>query len=350
MNIIILEDYNIRVTQQSTDYMDINTLRFFVKKDSSGGGLYTLSNLNLSFVEKIDFNGELIDGLTLNYSIGIECNEDLETSNYIGYSINSMTAFPAKEYQCSLKFSDSTEITLAPLKLYNNYAADEHGALRVNERTIDVSHNTNTLVAEDNLSQVITFLIKEKYDGISFLDDTKKVCVEYVPVGYVPAEGYKDFYSDEISVKYYAADVEEEERWMYLKWKVPRAATYYAGQMPFAISVTDNEGYVWQTIPAYLTILPNIGRRNGTAPEAPSEDYSTLESRVVALEEFSGDIDNVSNISESGQIEYTIREDRETEKHTYELGDLLAANLNLDYDESGEYLLIGGGTSSSEEA
>lgn len=286
MNIILYNnggDLAVRYTQPPTEYAEIDTVRIFVQKDAS-----TSQPIAVPTALYLEYSEETDEGMPLYLTENIPLKQDgnLTLEKYFGFVPEATLVFPAKEYDCTLLIGEK-EYMVGKFAFANNAMVDEHNALVVKDRTITVVNKEVMLVAEDHLSQEITFLIKEKYDGISFLDETKKVYVDYIPVGYIPQEGQPAFFSDNRITRSYAPSDENEDNWIYLKWRVPNIATRKAGQLSFAIAVLGSE-YVWQTQPATLMIYPNIGFR-GTdipfVPTDPEEALTELEERISSIEE-----------------------------------------------------------------
>jgi hypothetical protein len=77
----------------------------------------------------------------------------------------------------------------------------------------------------------------------------------------------------------------EDEEYCIIRWDVPYLATIKPGTLTIALSIADadNKNYLWQTIPARLTVQPNIGLRsakgnvNIVATEAINERLLALE-------------------------------------------------------------------------
>ena len=346
MNIIVSNAGEVRFTQYSDSLVyDVNTIKLYISKDYNK----IPKSINLYYEDK-----ESDIGKYLSYDLSVV--EDGTTTNYNQYKLTSATSIPGYSYTITIKFNDGSSIIIENTVLItNDVLVDEHSPLEVHERTIVVSKNSNILVAQDSRSQCITFMIKEKYDGISFLDQTKEIFVDFIPVGYKPDEGEPAFFSDLIKVREWMPKVNEsDEQWILLKWIVPFAATKTAGDVTIALAVLDNATYIWQTVPTKLTVLPNIGLRPAVpvTPEGEpaSENFveylGSLEDRIKELEEFDSDLDNISSINaEEGTITYTTRTpDHETETTTVSITDLWTAGL----DEE-ELILFGGESPITEE-
>ena len=221
------------------------------------------------------------------------------------YSINLIIQ-TADEKQA--KVTLSTNIFLKDSATPNTSSIyDEHQPLLVVDRTIQVVANQVTLVAEDTLSQQIRFKIKKSYDNISFLssdDANKQIFIDYIPANWeqVKQELIKldpskesalnaiNFIHSEVS--YDVEKTDNDPTYAYLIWNVPYLATINAGSLTIAISIANKtdpmtgEGssdYLWQTIPAKLTVQPNIGKRSSSG-EVSLVSAADFDSRLAALE------------------------------------------------------------------
>ena len=128
---------------------------------------------------------------------------------------------------------------------------------------------------------------------------------------------------------------------MRFKWNVPFRATRAAGSLKIAVAITDNKGYVWQTSPTALTVLPNIGLRPAIpqAPEDNETDASEIAGKIQTLEEFVMNLNNVESIDEeNGIIVYTTRENGVESSSEISVAELMSADLA---DE--DYVVSGGG-------
>lgn len=197
----------------------------------------------------------------------------------------------------------------------NNDLQDEHTALLVIDRTIQIVPNQVTLVAEDVLSQQIRFKIRKRYDNISFLDSSKYAYIDYIPANWeivkeelaeVATEEQKEILQD-LSFIHSTVSIEEnpvDTDYSYIRWDVPYLATCKAGTLTIALSIaTKNADYLWQTIPAHLTVQPNIGLRKnkGNVNVSTVNDF---DERISALEHiFSGEEDAPIVLIEGGNLE-----------------------------------------------
>ena len=288
MNIILYNnDGNlaVRYTQPPTEYAEIDTVRVYIQKSAdTSQPIAVPTALRLECSEEPGDDGM---PFYLKETISLKQDGNLTLDKYFGFVPSAAAAFPAKPYVCTL-IADDVEYEVGTFNFANNSMLDEHNALLVKDKTITVVSKDTMLVAEDHLSQEITFLIKEKYDGVSFLDNTKKVYVDYIPVGYKPAEGQPAFFSDNHITRSVASNISDQENWIYLRWRVPNTATHKAGKLSFALAVLGSD-YVWQTQPATLTVYPNIGFRGTDMPFVPTdpeeETLAELEERISLIED-----------------------------------------------------------------
>lgn len=192
---------------------------------------------------------------------------------------------------------------------------DEHAVVHINDRTIGPI--TTPIVAQDRNSQQITFQIKKLYDGVSFLDETKKIYIDYIPIGFSPYEddngNVVNFLSDEIhQVKEIIA--ENDVSYLQFLWNVPPEATKAVGVIRYGISIlgTEEFDYIWQTNPSTFTVSANLGIRP-IIPVSSPEDVSLLS-------------DILSDVNE-------LKED---------VGALQSMDMDKDYNNS-EFIIGGGG-------
>ena len=224
----------------------------------------------------------------------------------------------------------------------NDSAIDDHATIMIENRTISVIDDAFTLVAEDNRSQLITFSIHKYYDGISFLDESKSIYIDYVPAGYKPIDDEPAFFSDEIKTRY--VDSTDENR-IVLEWLVPYGFTQFAGDVLFSLAVIGLDGYVWQTFPTKVEIKKNLGLRpNSPVTPADPEGNGTLEKRLLALEDYVANVDGVSSINvEDGTLTSTEKTDGIEITRTYTVAELYENAMKDD-----EMILISGGSEAQE--
>ena len=194
---------------------------------------------------------------------------------------------------------------------------DQHEPIDIDDRDILISNNQNVLIAEDNISQCITFRIPQYYDGIDLF--TKYLYLDYIEeVLELNPEtsamvSVKKLYNLSLDAYKEVKDVIENEGteeaitkpYIYITWAVPYEITKKAGAISFAISAIDSvdnltsdpatgsiRQYVWQTKPSTLTIQPNLFKRNQT-PVVNEEERTFVENLFDTLEIINQDIDMV---------------------------------------------------------
>lgn len=288
MNIILYKSDSgiaVRYTQPPAEYAEIDTVKVYAQKDTDNS-----QPIAVPTALRLEYSEEPDEGMPfyLVETISLKQDESLTLEKYFGFVLKAAEALPAKLYTCTL-ITEDKEYPVGEFSFTNSSMTDQHNVLMIRDKTITVVNKEVMLVAEDHLSQEVTFLIKEKYDGISFLDDTKKIYVDYIPVGYKPAEGDPAFFSDDQITRSHAPKTDDGDNWIYLKWRVPNTATHKAGKLSFALAVIGTD-YVWQTQPAILTVYPNIGLRGTDDPLVPSPSdpdiaLTELEERIATIEE-----------------------------------------------------------------
>ena len=278
MTIVISSLTDMKVTGLSGS-KDLDSAKLFISKSISAPIDITLVNNSGS------------------YPLMKTASSSLEKAEYLGYKLTSRISVPDGTYSVLATGVDAE----ATLELENNEAlTDEHDAILVIGRNIN-SISTQIL-AQDINSQQLTFYMKKKYDGVSFIDATKKIMFDYIPVDSADLPEGHAFISDEAMV--ITEDIippnGQEGEWIMLKWNLPYLVTKKAGSIKFAISVIDYFGdersYTWQTLPSSFNISPNIGLRTGVVltPEDTSvltelvDNVKTLQENVSSIEDFLG--------------------------------------------------------------
>lgn len=282
MNIIISSLSEIKKTGVS---QDLDSAKLFISK--------TLSNSEkdrlLSEI-KLEGNG--------TYFLTAISTPTLDKNDYFGYFLTSDTFIPNGTYTFiigELKI-DSFEV------LSNEELIDQHNPIYIIDRKINPI--TTTIVAQDVNSQQLTFYINKKYDGISFIDNSKTIYADYIPLnlqdliakGVIPSE--TTFLSDKVNIV--SDDVQTPDKqnreWIMLQWNLPPLATQLSGSVKFAISVVDSSGdntaYVWQTLPSAFTVSANLAKRSEIIISSPEDQpvLSELANQVNALQQ---DVDNL---------------------------------------------------------
>lgn len=283
MNIIIssLDANGMKVTGASQ--ADINSAKLFIAKSLN------VTPLRLELI---------LDSFI--YSLNITASPSYDKANFYAYGLSAAYSIPFDNYKIKLYYQGTTRanesLALEDEVALMNDLEDEHTIFAISDRTI--AKVTTQIIAEDRHSQQISFSLKKLYDGISFLNEDKKIYVDYIPVGFVPYEieildGTKEkvnFLSTEITEK-----LENEDN-VILKWNVPSDAMQKSGSVKFAISVIDfATGYIWQTSPSQLTILPNLGKRL-SSPIGSTEEISAFAELTAKVNELEDDMAGLEEI------------------------------------------------------
>lgn len=338
MNIIIGSDKSVRMTQYSNQSTyNIENIKFYISKD-------------LSY-------SELILKLTQERSVYPFLLRQIDSvKNYNIFSIwfTQSTFLKERPYDLIITF-DETDIQIGNIKLFaieyndasimtfnmrrssitNNYGlTDSDEPVDIVGREIKINNNQNQIVAEDNISQLITFRMPRFYEGIDLME--KEIYVDYIPLN------NKNVVSDRISSDYITeTSIEgDETAYILIPWVIKYEITKKAGIIPFAISIIDNletltngRQYVWQTFPSSLVIQNNLGERASIplspGEVSPSEEILQRIAKIETLTENDIDVD-----SSSGMMTiYT-----ETGEENISIAELLANN-----SEQEEILFNGGG-------
>lgn len=280
MNIIIESLNNIRTTGKGTD---IDSIKLFV------------ANSYITSVSQILAQGKS-DSKT--YVLTIMPDAGLDKTNYKGYRLIPVTAIPTDQtYRLFVEEVDlGKDFTFTDAA---GHLSDEHTPAYVIGRQISAI-NTEIL-AQDANSQQLTFYMRKKYDGVSFITPDKRILFDYIPVdpkdledaaveGLVP-----NFLSDEAIVitEGVIPPDQQQGEWIMLKWNLPYQATKTAGIVKFAISVVAKSGdertYTWQTEPSSFSVLENLAPRLGIVLTSENKDPLTqLTNRVENIETFLG--------------------------------------------------------------
>ena len=161
---------------------------------------------------------------------------------------------------------------------------DMHEPIDIIDKEIMIGNNQNVLVAEDNISQGITFRMLRNYDGIDL--SSKNIYAEYIPIGSdvifrdLIKTGNINLAPDKPS------NGSNEEDYISILWEVTVNTTRQPGIVPFAICAEDAENrltsndqgisrqYVWQTLPSQIIIQKNLGRRESSIAEPNGQTLS----------------------------------------------------------------------------
>lgn len=175
---------------------------------------------------------------------------------------------------------------------------DDHEPIDVINRQIYYSNSQNIVVAEDNISQLLTFRTEQMQEGIDLT--SKKLYFDYISLN----DG--EVHSTPLQSPVIEEQDGEATGCILIEVPMLYEHTQKAGSLRFALSATEDvttpEGgdspvgtgdrqYVWQTKPSALTIQANLGKR----PAVPSiENVSTgLEELITEIENLSSDLDAI---------------------------------------------------------
>ena len=330
MNIIISRDRSVRLTQQTGSSYNIQDIVFYIAKTLN----YSEAQLRLT----VNRN---------RYPFILENTGDIQNYKIYKVIFTQSVSLNAREYDFSVLL-DAEEIKIGTFGLnaihyempaartmmmrsatpatYGMRAAetggpygmtDQHEPVDIVDRDILISNNQNVLVAEDNISQCITFRIPQFYDGIDL--STKHLYLDYIEeVLELDPEtaamvSVKKLYNLSLVTYKEVKEITENEgtedeittSYLYIAWAVPSEITKTARSVPFAITAMDNvdnlttdpdtgnvRQYIWQTKPSTLTIQPNLFKRN-TTPIAKDEERTMVEQLYNELAIINENIDMV---------------------------------------------------------
>ena len=309
MNIIVSQDKSIRLTQYSNQ------------------STYNLDDIYFYFSKELDATDSYVrltpESSRTNYDIPlIQCGE---AKNYLIYKISPYINIKLSNrpyyFSILMTASDLRPVliadmitifainqyaeTMSTLSLRKNVALEDYNpyGLIDDEEPIEISDDRiimmrkskNTIMAEDNVSEILTFRVKQYQDNIDL--NSKAIYFDYIAL---------DDEKQEIkSLPIYSRAIETmtvgntQTPYLLLRFAVPYILTKQSGEIHFAISAIDeglNSGdenyeepamYVWQTQPAKLTILSNLGKRPFTpiTPENETPSLTPVLERLGAAEQ-----------------------------------------------------------------
>lgn len=293
MNVIIAHDKTIRFTQQSNDAYNIQDISFYISKSLSFTDAYIklVKNRNeypLWLMES---------GAAVNYEVyRVIFTEPVSLSKreydlvlcldetVLNLGTFMLDAIDVREGLSRAKFALTREGTDSSKPYYG--LTDQNEPVDIIGRTIRFSNNQNELVAEDNVSQLITFRMPKTYEGIEMFEK-----VFYLD--YLPPSSQEPFNIEIINKKII-------DDYLYLYLPITYEITKHGVNLPIAISAIDlgttadaadengainskAQQYIWQTYPATLQIKKNLAKRN-SAPISEGDDPSSLISLLADLE------------------------------------------------------------------
>lgn len=336
MNIIIGQDKYVRLTQYSNQATyNLEDIVFYISK--------TLHQTNPIVILKSGLN---------NYPF-LLLQEDIENDFYYIYKVTftSRVSLQAKIYTVEvglddgnvhigdIQFNSIVYTPTATFRMTRGLAGpplygltDQHTPIDIDGKTreikIGANNNDNTLLSGDNLSQSIRFrLLKYIDDMTDITADTKKIYIDYK---LDPSTNV--ITSEEIDRNTYQEENIEGIDYLIVTWTVGNHITKKAGSIQFDLSITGENGYVWQTLPTTLTIKQSLGRNFGVPTNEPVVDPTYSE-----VLDFVKNVDYVSDIDlENNTLTKVTRTDGNEETETIEICQLLD-------NEEGEVVFSGGG-------
>lgn len=268
-----------------------------IKKTGTGADL---DSAKLFIAKSIENSASLLMNIQLIgngiYPLIATQKDSLEKNDFYGYQLNSRVFVPNGEYIFKIGNLEIESFIIQGDKTL----IDEHEPIYIIGRQINPI--AAQIVAEDANSQQFTFYIKNKYDGVSFIDESKAIYADYIPVNKEDLPLNTNFLSDRLAVVYedIMPPYGQESEWILLKWSLPYLATKTAGVVNFQISVInafgDSREYTWQTLPSSFKVSKNLAPRGDTVltPEETSiladliDDVNEIKEDVNALEVFVG--------------------------------------------------------------
>lgn len=340
MNVIITRDKSVRLTQQSHSAYNIQDIVFYLSKTLS----YTDIELHLkknrnTYPFVLDCTGEItnykIYKVIFTQPISLSQRE-YDLALLLDYSeILDIGSFLIQAIKIDMPVArlmtlalDNTETTpgTAPFGL-----TDQHEPVDIIDRDIIISNNQNILIAEDNISQCITFRLPRYYDGVDLM--SKYLYLDYIDIETTIDEFGKTITKDKLinlplnhfnntfNNDYVIVDPVMDPitgaitEYLRIPWTVPYEVTKVARTISFALSAMDSIGsettdplmvgqarqYIWQTKPANLIVQKNLFKRNsvpvnkieGTDAEQIAQRLDTLDDTTAEL------VEDVTEIKES---------------------------------------------------
>ena len=292
MNIIVSQDKTIRLTQYSSqssydlDKINVYIARTLPIKDYALLQLVAGRNKYPFYLEQID---EIVNYYV--YKVLFISQVSLSAGAYATYLIiddnelfiNDIT-FNTMQYQAAPLMLRSYAMRAIPAEI-----SDEHLPIEIMDRDIKLpAANQVAIVAEDNVSQCLTFRMPKTYDGVDLT--AKSIYVDFIDSA---TKELRNALIDPMDISIDNTD----NTLINVKWLVPYAATKKAGTLAFALSAVgnleNNDYYIWQTKPSKLTIYPNLAKRNET-PSNAEDELNVLAALQAHLDEVAQNVENLS--------------------------------------------------------
>ena len=321
MNIIVTKDKLIRLTQYSSQSTyNLTDIDFYISKDLSINSLslgltptdsistYTFDMAEMASVAnynvyKVAYTQNIsLTERAYNLVLMIDGDEELDSVLVnlaaIDYKAPIVTRMSLRSMLAIT--SDESDSYIYPYGL-----TDQHEPIDINDRDIMMSDNKNTLVAEDNVSQCMTFRLPKLYDGVDLM--SKRFFFDYLDSETQEFLSLPIYCVKEYEVSESESLPEVDGGYIVLEIAIPYEVTKKEGSVPFAISAIDLDAlsggdaqgiegfrqYVWQTKPSTLTIQRNLGKRPAT-PIIPSDGPTGLELIFESIEELNTEVETLT--------------------------------------------------------
>lgn len=286
MNIIISSPDNYKITETRT--ASIHNTRVYIATD---------------LIDSLDLTNIVLKSADGTYHCSFVAKPDLDKANLHlnGFAIQSQEGcIPAGDYRCEIP-GMTTTISI----VFTEGLVDEHAPIYIRDRSIGKIETS--VVEGDKNSQQFVFYIQRCYDGVSFLNPSKNIYVDYIPVDtsyLVDEEGQPvAFLSDLLIVEDTNPEPDLNGRdWVKLIWNLPPEATAKQGTVTFAISVQgyeQEEDYLWQTLPSSFMVLSNIGKRP-PVPVSSSDGLGVINQLQQQVNELETDVRNLESLDRDG--------------------------------------------------
>lgn len=289
MNIIIssLNVDGIKILGEDTD---IDLIKVYISKNLN----ITPKTFSFSIEEKTSVE-ELTFAAT--YIANLIAIKDFDKKEYNCYQLVTTNAIPLKNYKIVFNFEEEGESKsfayLNTTIAVQNGLEDQHKIIDISDKRVIANITDTVVVAGDRNSQQLRFRISKCYDGISFIDESKQIFADFIPLDksllQIDESTKLAFLSDEIT----EIEVDPENNdYVILKWNLSPAVTSANGTVEFGISILnkDNKDYCWQTVPSKFTVVKYLGARPDypvVSPDLPSA-YTQLREDVDAIEALLG--------------------------------------------------------------
>lgn len=327
MNIIVQENKAIRFTQYSSQLTyNIEDIKFYIAK---------------TFVD----NDIWLDLVKLSNIYSFYLEKEEEVANYYIYKVvfTQTVHLSEREYDLVLNIGENDRVKIGEVKLAAiDYVApirmmmmraiaekemtDWNEPVEIVDRNIIMTNSQNVLLAQDNISQMITFKMHRYYENIDL--SAKNIWIDFIDPAsgelkhihlYDPSPAEGEDYSANIEILDQEV-VDNKSAYMLLKWVIPYAVTKKAGKVKFAISAIGenlasiNVYYIWQTKPAELIIQPNLTLREELPENIDTDELSVIKELA----------DSVNN------LQVQVNEIQESDVYSVDFGDKNDGEVVLD--------------------